>query len=172
MKKVAIKVVKEVKVDNRVNNTGRPVNKKSARQIRLNKQAATKQAMDYVMQGGWFKLTENCTGAYVYVPTSCTDASVNHCFSFFGLRCCSRAEFLFSGFHRLKMRYGCMYNRYRCICNPLFVIFRTSILFLGLRFVLGDFTDWKCVTDACITVTYASVNHFFFFFGFRFLFSG
>jgi len=78
MKKVAIKVVKEVKVDNRVNNTGRPVNKKSARQIRLNKQAETKQAMDYVMQGGWFKLTENCTGAYVYVPSRCTDASINH----------------------------------------------------------------------------------------------
>ena len=67
MKKVAIKVVKEVKVDGRKNNTGRPVNKKSARQIRLNKQKATKQAMDYVMQGGWFKLTPNCTGAYVYV---------------------------------------------------------------------------------------------------------
>ena len=58
MKKVAIKVVKEVKVDGRKNNTGRPVNTKSARQIRLNKQAQTKAAMDYVMQGGWFKLTE------------------------------------------------------------------------------------------------------------------
>ena len=68
MKKVAIKVVKEVKVDGRKNNTGRPVNKNSARQIRLNKQAQTKEAMDYVVNGGWFKLTENCTGAYVYVP--------------------------------------------------------------------------------------------------------
>ena len=68
MKKVAIKVVKEVKVDGRKNNTGRPVNANSARQIRLNKQKATKEAMDYVMQGGWFKLTPNCTGAYVYVP--------------------------------------------------------------------------------------------------------
>ena len=29
----------EVKVDGRTNNTGRPVNKKSARQVRLNKQA-------------------------------------------------------------------------------------------------------------------------------------
>ena len=57
MKKVAIKVVKEVKVDGRKNNTGRPVNKKSARQIRLNNQKATKQAMDYVVNGGWFKLT-------------------------------------------------------------------------------------------------------------------
>ena len=67
MKKVAIKVVKEVKVDGRKNNTGRPVNTNSARQIRLNKQAQTKAAMDYVVNGGWFKLTENCTGAYVYV---------------------------------------------------------------------------------------------------------
>ena len=39
MKKVVIEVKKEVKVDNRVNNTGRPVNKKSARQARLAKQA-------------------------------------------------------------------------------------------------------------------------------------
>ena len=68
MKKVAIKVVKEVKVDGRKNNTGGPVNTNSARQIRLNKQKATKQAMDYVLNGGGFKLTPNCTGAYVYVP--------------------------------------------------------------------------------------------------------
>ena len=67
MQKVAIKVIKEEKVDNRVNNTGRPVNVKSARQVRLNKQAETKQAMDYVMQGGWFKLTSDCNGAYVFV---------------------------------------------------------------------------------------------------------
>ena len=67
MKKVAIKVVKEVKVDGRTNNTGRPVNTNSARQIRLNKQAETKRAMDYVMQGGWFKLTPTCSGAYVFV---------------------------------------------------------------------------------------------------------
>ena len=39
MKKVNVKVQKQVKVDGRKNNTGRPVNKKSARQIRLNKQA-------------------------------------------------------------------------------------------------------------------------------------
>ena len=43
MQKVSIKVVAENKVDNRVNNTGRPVNVKSARQVRLNKQAETKQ---------------------------------------------------------------------------------------------------------------------------------
>jgi len=67
MQKVAIKVIKEEKVDNRANNTGRPVNVGSARQVRLNKQAETKRAMDYVMEGGWFKLTENCNGAYVFV---------------------------------------------------------------------------------------------------------
>ena len=39
MKKVKLNVVVEKKVDNRVNNTGRPVNKQSARQIRLAKQA-------------------------------------------------------------------------------------------------------------------------------------
>ena len=39
MKKVVIEVKKEVKVDGRTNNTGRPVNKKSARQARLAKQA-------------------------------------------------------------------------------------------------------------------------------------
>ena len=67
MQKVAIKVIKEEKVDNRANNTGRPVNTNSARQVRLNKQAETKRAMDYVVNGGWFKLTENCSGAYVFV---------------------------------------------------------------------------------------------------------
>ena len=39
MKKVVIEVKKEVKVDGRKNNTGRPVNKKSNRQKRLAKQA-------------------------------------------------------------------------------------------------------------------------------------
>ena len=39
MKKVNVKVQVEKKVDNRVNNTGRRVNKKSARQQRLAKQA-------------------------------------------------------------------------------------------------------------------------------------
>ena len=39
MKKVNLEVQVEKKVDNRVNNTGRPVNKKSARQARLAIQA-------------------------------------------------------------------------------------------------------------------------------------
>ena len=67
MQKVAIKVIKEEKVDNRVNNTGRPVNAYSARQERLLKQWETKERMDYVMNGGWFKLTSDCNGAYVFV---------------------------------------------------------------------------------------------------------
>ena len=67
MQKVAIKVIKEEKVDNRINNTGRPVNAYSARQVRLLKQWETKEAMDYVLNGGWFKLTENCNGAYTFV---------------------------------------------------------------------------------------------------------
>ena len=39
LNKIQIEVKKEVKVDGRKNNTGRPVNKKSARQARLAKQA-------------------------------------------------------------------------------------------------------------------------------------
>ena len=35
MKKVVLEVKKEIKVDGRTKNTGRPVNKKSARQARL-----------------------------------------------------------------------------------------------------------------------------------------
>ena len=39
LNKIQIEVKKEVKIDGRKNNTGRPVNKKSARQVRLAKQA-------------------------------------------------------------------------------------------------------------------------------------
>ena len=45
-----------VKVDNRVNNTGRPVNKKSARQIRLNKQAFYSNVNDKFVSGNAFKV--------------------------------------------------------------------------------------------------------------------
>jgi len=88
MQKVAIQVVKEVKVDLRNNNTGRPVNKKSARQIRLNKQAATKAAMDYVLNGGWFKLTANCTGAYVFVKNE-SNTKEGHIATSFGNHECN-----------------------------------------------------------------------------------
>ena len=88
MKKVAIKVVKEVKVDGRKNNTGRPVNKKSARQIRLNKQAETKAAMDYVLNGGWFKLTPNCNGAYTFVKNE-NNTNEGHIATSFGYHECN-----------------------------------------------------------------------------------
>ena len=54
MKKVKLNVVKEEKIDNRVNNTGRPVNKKSARQIRLAKQAFYKSQHDKFVNGNSF----------------------------------------------------------------------------------------------------------------------
>ena len=51
MKKVIIEVKKEVKVDGRKNNTGRPVNKKSARQARLAKQAFYADVNDRFKKG-------------------------------------------------------------------------------------------------------------------------
>ena len=51
-----VKVEKVIKVDNRVNNTGRPVNKKSARQIRLNKQAFYANVNDKFVSGKRFQL--------------------------------------------------------------------------------------------------------------------
>ena len=45
-----------VKVDNRVNNTGRPVNKKSARQVRLNKQALYASLNEKFITGNQFKI--------------------------------------------------------------------------------------------------------------------
>ena len=44
------------KVDNRVNNTGRPVNKKSARQVRLAKQAHYANVNDKFVKGNQFKI--------------------------------------------------------------------------------------------------------------------
>ena len=44
------------KVDNRVNNTGRPVNKKSNRQLRLNKQALYARLNDKFVSGNSFKI--------------------------------------------------------------------------------------------------------------------
>jgi hypothetical protein len=45
-----------VKTDNRVNNTGRPVNKKSNRQIRLNKQALYASLNSKFITGNPFKI--------------------------------------------------------------------------------------------------------------------
>ena len=59
MKKVKIEVKKEVKVDGRTKNTGRPVNKKSARQARLAKQAFYADVNDKFQKGNQFKIKNN-----------------------------------------------------------------------------------------------------------------
>jgi hypothetical protein len=66
MNKVNIKVVKQEKVDNRVNNTGRPVNKKSARQIRLAKQALYAKLNKQFVSGKEFKINTDNNNTYVY----------------------------------------------------------------------------------------------------------
>ena len=49
----------EVKVDGRTNNTGRPVNKKSARQVRLNKQAFYADVNSKFKKGNQFKVNNS-----------------------------------------------------------------------------------------------------------------
>ena len=55
----------EVKFDNRVNNTGRPVNKKSARQARLAKQAFYANVNSKFVKGNQFEINGN---EYKYLP--------------------------------------------------------------------------------------------------------
>ena len=64
MKKVVIEVKKEVKVDGRKNNTGRPVNKKSARQARLAKQAFYANVNAKFVKGNQFEINGN---GYKYI---------------------------------------------------------------------------------------------------------
>ena len=59
LNKVTIEVKKEVKIDGRTNNTGRPVNKKSARQARLAKQAFYADVNDRFKKGNQFKIKNN-----------------------------------------------------------------------------------------------------------------
>ena len=59
MKKVVIEVKKEVKVDGRKNNTGRPVNKKSNRQKRLAKQAFYADVNTKFKSGAKFEINNN-----------------------------------------------------------------------------------------------------------------
>jgi hypothetical protein len=63
MQKVKIEVKKEVKVDGRTNNTGRPVNKKSARQARLAKQAFYADVNNKFVSGVKFEIKN---GVYAY----------------------------------------------------------------------------------------------------------
>jgi len=59
----------EMKVDGRLNNTGRPVNKKSARQTRLAKQALYANVNNLFVTGNPFTLNGN-TEQYTYSNTS------------------------------------------------------------------------------------------------------
>ena len=63
MNKVKLNVKVEKKVDNRKNNTGRPVNTKSARQIRLAKQALYAKLNKQFVSGKKFKINN---GEYTY----------------------------------------------------------------------------------------------------------
>ena len=65
MNKVKLNVTVEKKVDNRINNTGRPVNKQSARQVRLAKQALYSKLNKAFVQGKKFKIN-NANSEYVY----------------------------------------------------------------------------------------------------------
>ena len=67
MNKIKLNVVKEEKIDNRVNNTGRPVNTKSARQIRLAKQALYAKLNKQFVSGKKFKINNDNTSEYMYV---------------------------------------------------------------------------------------------------------
>ena len=63
-------VVAEVKVDNRVNNTGRPVDKTSARYKRLAKQAKYALVLSKFTQGCSFKLNKEKSETYKYSISS------------------------------------------------------------------------------------------------------
>ena len=63
-------VVVEKKVDNRTNNPGRPVNKKSARYKRLAKQAKYARALSKFTQGVKFKLSKEESQTYTYSISS------------------------------------------------------------------------------------------------------
>ena len=59
LNKVTMDVVVEKKIDNRVNNTGRPVNKQSARYKRLAKQAFYASVNSKFTQGDKFRLEKD-----------------------------------------------------------------------------------------------------------------
>ena len=63
---VDVKVEKATKVDNRVNNTGRPVNKKSNRQQRLAKQAFYNDVNNKFVSGNEFVVNKGDYSTYKY----------------------------------------------------------------------------------------------------------
>ena len=67
LNKVVVDVVTATKVDNRTNNPGRPVNKKSARYKRLAKQAKYERVLNKFTQGSKFSIDkESNHGQYKY----------------------------------------------------------------------------------------------------------
>ena len=70
MNKIKLNVVKEEKIDNRKNNTGRPINNLSARQVRLHKQAFYNKQHHAFINSKSFKINNDTTGEYMYV---CSD---------------------------------------------------------------------------------------------------
>ena len=73
MKKVNLEVQVEKKVDNRVNNTGRPVNKKSARQKRLAKQAFYADVNRKFKEGNQFEINNS---VYKYDGKGCIMSNI------------------------------------------------------------------------------------------------
>ena len=69
LNKIQIEVKKEVKIDGRKNNTGRPVNKKSARQARLAKQAFYADVNSKFKKGNQFKVNRGDFMTYKYSPS-------------------------------------------------------------------------------------------------------
>jgi len=70
MNKIKLNVIKEEKIDNRKNNTGRPVNSLSARQVRLRKQSFYNKQHHAFINSKKFKINNDTTGEYMYV---CSD---------------------------------------------------------------------------------------------------
>ena len=69
MNKVKLNVIKEEKIDNRVNNTGRPINNWSARQQRLRKQSFYNKQHNAFINGCKFKIDNDTNSEYKYVRT-------------------------------------------------------------------------------------------------------
>ena len=69
MNKIKLNVIKEEKIDNRKNNTGRPINNWSARQQRLRKQSFYNKQHNAFINSKKFKINNDTAGEYKYVRT-------------------------------------------------------------------------------------------------------
>ena len=84
MNKVKLNVTVEKKVDNRKNNTGRPVNKKSARQVRLRKQALYSKLNKQFVSGKKFKINNN-----IYAYNKGDEGSMGSILNVVGMYACN-----------------------------------------------------------------------------------